>query len=161
MAFEAVVGNLTQVGPFEFLLMFVFFLALLYGLLRRIKLLGEEVSVTAAASAALAFILVNYTPIGTVFAQLFFIAGVLILLLLMFVLLISMLGGDIGKFFDTMSSIKSMGPLYVILGGSMLIALSYFGLVSFNLQIDASFIMVMMFIGIMVIAVWGLAMAPK
>mgnify|MGYP001559561154 CR=1 FL=1 len=68
--FQDVIGTLKEIGVFQFYLPFLLVFAILYGLLLKTKIFGEQNKgiVTVIALAASAFIMV-YSPVGITFSQ--------------------------------------------------------------------------------------------
>lgn len=102
--FQDVIGTLKDIGVFQFYLPFLLVFAILYGLLLKTKIFGEQNKglVTVIALAAAGFIMV-YTPVGITFSQFLanFFGNVVVVILTVIVIIIftSMLkegGFDIG-----------------------------------------------------------------
>jgi hypothetical protein len=86
--FEIMVQNLNQLGFFGFLLPFVFIFVVVYGILFKSKVLGDDLRVNAVLSIVIAFFVVGYggPGIASFFVNIFgvaaaVIAGILVLLL--------------------------------------------------------------------------------
>jgi len=101
---EGVIGTLKEVGVFRFYLPFLLSFAILYALLLKTKIFGEQKGlVTVIALAASAFIMV-YSPVGIAFstflANFFGNAVVVILTIVVLIIFVNMLqsgGFDIGN----------------------------------------------------------------
>lgn len=84
---EVLVGNLNKVGFFDFILPFILFTAIVYGILTTKKWISGESSVNGTIAILFAFSLLNYTPMGIWFSSLFGMASMILavmLILLMF-----------------------------------------------------------------------------
>ena len=77
--FEILVSNLNQMGFFGFLLPWLFMFAVVYGLLVKSKVLGEDQKIIGVVSLVSAFFVIGFggVAIGTFFSNLFGIAAVI------------------------------------------------------------------------------------
>lgn len=93
---EIMMGNLHELGFFELLLPWMLFLAIIFALLRKSEVFGNEISVHAVIAAIVSFFIINYTPVGmtlgTFFTTLFGIAAMIIAGLLVGILFLGMAG---------------------------------------------------------------------
>jgi len=88
-ALQAVLGNLQQLGFFDFILPWLFAFAITWGAIKMAGLFKDNDSVAGIIAMVIAFFVTNYTPygyIGTFFTQFFgesimVLAGILIALL--------------------------------------------------------------------------------
>ncbi|MBI4018452.1 MAG: hypothetical protein HY368_02485 [Candidatus Aenigmarchaeota archaeon] len=97
--FEVLVMNLEALGFFGFLLPFLFILTVVYAILLKTKVLGEDKMVTGGLSLVLAFFIVGFggPAVGTFFSTLFGLGAVILAGLLVIILFLAMTGGDVSK----------------------------------------------------------------
>ena len=86
--FAQFIGNLNTLGFYDFLLPFMFILALTFGLLTKSAVFGDNASVYGVLSLCIAFFSVNYTPVGLFLTRSMpytavFLSGVLVLILML------------------------------------------------------------------------------
>lgn len=103
--FTPLLGNLNQLGFYKFVLPWLFTLAIVYGVLLKVKLFDEkQQSLNGLIALVVAFFVVNYTPAGFAldgfFTQVFgvgilILTGIFVVLLLMG--LVGLKGEDIFK----------------------------------------------------------------
>ncbi|MFH1127069.1 MAG: hypothetical protein ABIG84_07345 [archaeon] len=134
---EIMLGNMNRLGFFEFLLPWLLFLAIMFALLKKSQVFGEEVSVNAVIAAIVSFFIINYTPIGmtlgTFFTTLFGIASIIIAGLLVGILFLGMAGIKPEELFGK----ENKTFLAILLGFLALIAfISVGGLSFFNIGGD-------------------------
>ncbi len=101
--FELLFQNLQSIGFFEFGLPILFFMAVYYGLLMKTGTISDEESVNGTAAIALAFLttLGIYTFIPfSIFPQFFAALAVLVVLVLGGMMLMGMLGVEVGGEMD-------------------------------------------------------------
>ncbi len=123
--FGSILGQLRDLGFYEFMLPWLLALAIMYGLLTLIKDKEKkpvfDKNVRAIISIVIAFFLVNYTPYGymTNFLEVFFTgffapAVIIISVILVFVIMVELVGvdvtGKIGK-----SWVTIFGILFIII----------------------------------------------
>ncbi len=156
---EIMLGNMNRLGFFEFLMPWILFLAIIFALLKKSEVFGEEISVNAVIAAVVSFFIINYTPLGmtlgTFFTTLFGLAAVIIAGLLVGILFIGMAGIKpeelLGKANKT--------AIAVLLGFLALIAfISVGGMSFFNIDSDlviTLFMLLLMLFAIMFIAKEG------
>ncbi len=103
--FTPLIGNLNQLGFYRFVLPWLFAMAMVYGILTKTKIFGEnQQTLTGVISIVAAFFVVNFTPVGfaldTFFTQAFGV-GILVLtgifVVLLFMGLVGLKGEDIFK----------------------------------------------------------------
>ncbi len=153
---EIMLGNMNRLGFFEFLMPWILFLAIIFAILKKSEVFGEEISVNAVIAAVVSFFIINYTPVGmtlgTFFTTLFGLAAVIIAGLLVGILFIGMAGIKpeelLGKANKT--------AIAVLLGFLALIAfISVGGMSFFNIDSDlviTLFMLLLMLFAIMFIA---------
>ncbi len=117
--FTPLVGNLNQIGFYKFVLPWLFTLAIVYGVLLKVKLFDEkQKSLIGIISLVAAFFVVNYTPAGfaldSFFTQVFGV-GILILTGIFVVLLLMGLVGLKGEDIFKAENIKGGGLAIVLL----------------------------------------------
>ena len=158
---EIMLGNMNRLGFFEFLLPWILFLAIIFAILKKSEVFGEEISVNAVIAAVVSFFIINYAPagiamtLGTFFTTLFGIAAVIIAGLLVGILFLGMAGIKpeelLGKANKT--------AIAVLLGFLALIAfISVGGMSFFNIDSDlviTLFMLLLMLFAIMFIANGG------
>ncbi|MBW6462459.1 MAG: phosphoethanolamine transferase CptA [DPANN group archaeon] len=93
--FSTLLGNLNEVGFYDFFLPFVLFTTLTYALFRKIKLFDEGVALDAMFAMSIGFFIINYSTLGIYLSHLFSVAGVFIALLVAIVLITATLGVDL------------------------------------------------------------------
>lgn len=114
--FEILVSNLNQMGFFGFLLPWLFMFAVVYGLLVKSKVLGEDQKIIGVVSLVSAFFVIGFggVAIGTFFSGLFGIAAVVIAGIFVTVLFISMAGVDISKFAENKAVVVLLAGVGVV-----------------------------------------------
>ncbi len=117
--FTPLVGNLNQLGFYKFVLPWLFTLAIVYGVLLKVKLFDEkQKSLIGVISLVAAFFVVNYTPAGfamdSFFTQVFGV-GILILTGIFVVLLLMGLVGLKGEDIFKAENIKGGGIAIILL----------------------------------------------
>ncbi|MFB6147530.1 MAG: hypothetical protein ABEJ66_01465 [Candidatus Nanohaloarchaea archaeon] len=93
--FEMLFANLQQIGFFEFFLPVVLFIAIYYGILNKMELLGEDEAVqgTAAIALSLLTVLGIYTVIPfSLFQQFFGALSVVLIVVIGFLVVLGMFG---------------------------------------------------------------------
>ncbi len=99
MNFLDVIGILNQVGFYDFVLPWLLFFGIVFGLLQRTGIFGEDRGIIAIISAAIAFFVVNYTPVGGIaayYSRLFGGMSMILSALLVLVLFVAIMGFEIG-----------------------------------------------------------------
>ena len=160
---ETIFGNVAQVGIMNFALGWLLFLALIYGLLHKSKIISAEISINAIISMIISFIIVNYTAIGLVLGDMFYILALGLVLMLVLLLVFAMMGVDISKLVSTGGggtggAIGGWAAM-TIFGTVSAIMISYFGIINFNITIDTSTVITLAIIGIMALAVFSIGKA--
>ncbi|MBI2085138.1 MAG: hypothetical protein HYT71_01345 [Candidatus Aenigmarchaeota archaeon] len=118
--FTPLVGNLNNLGFYKFVLPWLFTLAVVYGVLLKVKVFGtdQQKSLTAVIAIVAAFFVVNYTPAGFAldgfFTQVFGV-GILILTGIFVVLLVMGLVGLKGEDIFKAENLKTGGGMAVVL----------------------------------------------
>ena len=117
--FTPLLGNLNDLGFYKFVLPWLFTLAVVYGVLLKVKIFDEkQQALNGVIAIAAAFFLVNYTPAGFAldifFTQLFGV-GVLILTGIFVMLLILGLVGLKGEDIFKAENIKGGGIAILLL----------------------------------------------
>ena len=92
------IGNLNELGFYEFVLPFVLFTTLTYALFRKIKLFGEGSGIDLMFSTTIGFFVINYSSLGWYLSHLFSVSGVFIALLVAIILISATLGLDFPKY---------------------------------------------------------------
>ncbi len=100
--FEILVGNLQALGFFGFLLPWLFMFAVVFGLLLKTKVLGEDKRIAAVVAFTIAFFVIGYggTLLSNMLVNLFGIAAIVLAGILVTVLFVGMAGGDVTKIFE-------------------------------------------------------------
>src|SRR3989338_2339844 len=112
--FELLVSNLTSLGFFTSFLPYLFTFAVIYGLLVKTKVLGEDPKISGVVSLAIAFFTIGFG--GPLLGQLFInLSGILIV-----ILFVGLAGGDLG------GVMKSTGVTAIIAGVGIIIVYSIF-----------------------------------
>ena len=142
MGFDVFIGNLDKLGFFDFLLPFLLFMAIIYGILSKYEPFrkpgadGEPtVAINAVISIVMSFFIINYTPIGFYFTELFALMATVVAGILVLTIVIGMFGVDIKSIFiDEKNKLKeTQGTILFIVAGLISIAIflyaasNYFG----------------------------------
>ncbi|MBI5061869.1 MAG: hypothetical protein HZB67_06190 [Candidatus Aenigmarchaeota archaeon] len=100
--FSVLVCNLQQMGFFGFLLPWVFMFAVVFGLLLKTKVLGDDKRIAAVVALVVAFFVIGYGGpfLSNMLVNLFGIAAIVLAGILVTVLFVGMAGGDITKIFE-------------------------------------------------------------
>ena len=98
MAFDFL-GNLAQLGFFDIILPWTLFFAIVYGLLGKLKLFGDNSDkINLVIAIVIAFFGVNYTTVGVnvgnFLTNLFGVGGLGLSVVLLIAILVPLLGGD-------------------------------------------------------------------
>ncbi|NOQ56016.1 MAG: hypothetical protein GQ477_04395 [Nanohaloarchaea archaeon] len=93
--FGTLLGNLNEIGFYDFFLPFILFTTLTYALFRKIKLFGEGSGLDAVFSMSIGFFIINYSSLGLYLSHLFSVAGIFIALLVAIILITATLGVDL------------------------------------------------------------------
>ena len=117
--FTPLIGNLNQIGFYKFVLPWLFTLAVVYGVLLKVKVFEEsQKSLNGILAIVAAFFVVNYTPVGfaldSFFTQVFGV-GILILTGIFVVLLLMGLVGLKGQDIFKAENIKGGGLAIILL----------------------------------------------
>lgn len=100
--FTTLVSNLNNLGFFDFLLPFILTFAILWGLLLKTKVLGENQRVNGTVSLVVAFFVIGFggPALGSFFTTLFGYAVVVLAVILIIALFFGMSGFEWGKVLD-------------------------------------------------------------
>ena len=106
MGFDIFIGNLNNLGFFDFLLPFLLFMAIVYGILSKYEPFrkpgegGEPtVAINGVISVVMSFFIINYTPIGFYFTELFALMATVVAGILVLTIIIGMFGVDLRSVF--------------------------------------------------------------
>jgi hypothetical protein len=108
------IGNLNMIGFYEFMLPFMFILALTFGILSKSEPFGSNFFVYFILSISIAFFSVNYTPIGLFFTKSLTYTAVFMSGLFVTILVMGMFGAD-SKALQNQGIMWTMGILALIL----------------------------------------------
>ena len=127
MGMEILVGNLNMLGFYDFFLPFILFVAIIFGLLQKNKVFGEEntKSIDGIVAMCVSFFVINYTPIGLYFSMLFAIGASIIGAILVGVILLGMFGINMGAFFNDKKGIPNSKATPAI-AGVLLVVIALF-----------------------------------
>lgn len=149
--FELLFQNLEQIGFFEFVLPLVLFMAIFFGILRKIEVLGDDEAVQGAAAVALAFLttfgIYVFIPFSF-FPQFFGALSILIVLILGMIILMGMAGFDISGGMDAKSQ------RYMVAGVILIVIIAFpamFSLAGTDVQITeqhANFVLTLALIAV-------------
>lgn len=151
MVFAGIIQYFQQVGLFDFVLPFLLFLALIYGLLQASKVISEQVSVNGVISIAIALFIVVLTPISQWLPQIFFTLATLLLVALLFLVTAAMFGLKVGGI--QLKAKELAGPFGIIAGAAAGIIVAIFGIVKFNLELNINTAVILAMLGIIAAAV--------
>ena len=124
-AFGVLVCNLQQLGFFGFLLPWIFMFAVVFGLLVKTKILGEDKRLAAVVALVAAFFVVGYggPVLANFFVTLWGVGAVVLAGILVTVLLVGMAGGDMTKIFESkaaMGIIVAIGiVVFIVAAGAL------------------------------------------
>jgi len=90
--FSTLVGNLNEIGFYEFFLPYVLFTTLVYALFRKVKLFDEGQGIDILFSMTIGFFVINYTSLGIFLSHLFSVASLFIAMSVVIVLVSASLG---------------------------------------------------------------------
>ncbi len=91
----SIVGNLERLGFYDFVLPWLLFFAILFGILKTHKMISEDPKLNAIIAAVIAFFIVNFVPMGGIssfYSTTFGVSGMLLGAVLVFVLFAGVLG---------------------------------------------------------------------
>ncbi len=153
---EIMLGNMNRLDFFELLLPWILFLAIIFAILKKSEVFGEEISVNAVIAAVVSFFIINYTPVGMTlgkfFTTLFGLAAVIIAGLLVGILFIGMAGIKP----DELLGKANKTAIAVLLGFLALIAFISVGGMSF-FNIDSDLVITLFMLLIMLFAIMFIA----
>lgn len=156
--FELLFQNLENIGFFEFVLPLVLFMAIYFGLLRQMELLGEDEAVQGAASVALAFLTTFgiYTVIPfSFFPQFFGVLSIIIVVILGVMILMGLVGFRISD--EIEGRTQRLGLVGVILIVLVLFPAMFTGL-GFDFQITeqhSTFLLTLVLIAVLAYVLRG------
>jgi MFS family permease len=130
--FEILVYNLNQLGFYGFLLPWIFTFAVIWALLVKTKLLGDDQKVIGIVSLVIAFFITGFgaVPLGQFLTDLFGMAVMIIAAILIIMLFAAMAGFDITKLADNkaiLAAAIAVGLIVVFtvgVGGAMRITIN-------------------------------------
>ncbi len=142
--FTILLGNLGRIGFFNFVLPWLFTLAVIYGILLKSKLFDGQPAINGLLAIVVSFFVVNYTPVGfgldTFFTRIFGM-GVLILVVIFVVLLFMGLVGLKGEDIFKAENLGGGTAVALLLG---LVGFLMFSFGGFNISADIITIVVVM-----------------
>ncbi len=99
MGFEVLIGNMNTLGFYDFFIPFIMFVAIVFGLLQKYKVFGDDntQSIDGIIAISIGFFVINYTPIGLYFSTIFAIGASIIGVILIGIIMLGMFGIDAGK----------------------------------------------------------------
>ena len=132
--FAEFIGNLNTLGFYDFLLPFMFVMALTFGLLTKSAVFGNNAAVYGILSISIAFFSINYTPIGLFLTRSMTYAAVFIAGVMILILMLGIFGGSIDAMFSDgiMWFIAFMAVLIFISAGGGVI---FDGISSLNMSL--------------------------
>jgi hypothetical protein len=100
MGLDMLIGNLNHIGFYDFLLPYILFLAIVFGILAKYEPFkpadgSSSVFINGVIAISVSFFIINYTPIGLYFTQLFAITATVLGAILVLMLVSGMFGVDI------------------------------------------------------------------
>jgi hypothetical protein len=97
--FELLVANLNSLGFFGFLLPWLFVFVVVFAILLKTKVLGENTKIMGVLSLVIAFFVIGYggPAMASFFVNLFGLAALVLAGILVVILFVAMAGGDISK----------------------------------------------------------------
>lgn len=126
---QDVVSTLKEIGVFEFYLPFIMVFAILFGLLIKTKVFGDQRGIAIVIALAAAGFIMIYTPVGITFSQFLakFVGGAIavILTFVVLIVLVSMISGA-GFFPDMWNEIFKGNMLWLLLAFIALIVVGVF-----------------------------------
>jgi len=100
--FEIMIKNLAELGFFGFLLPFILAFAIVFALLLKSKILGEDKKIIGTVSLVISFFVIAFggVTLGNFFVTLFGLMIIILSAILVIILILSMAGYDITKLFE-------------------------------------------------------------
>lgn len=89
--FNQMISNLQNLGFYDFVLPFILFMAIIYGLLQNKKTISEETSINGIIAIALSFF-ITYVARGFFYTKVFGLFGVVMAAFLIIILFLAMFG---------------------------------------------------------------------
>lgn len=151
--FSLLVSNLQQLGFYGFILPFIFVFAVVFGLLLKHKVIGENKNIIGVVSIVVAFFVTGYgaVPLGQVLSNLFGALAVVLAGVLVVILIANMAGFELKAFTDR----KSVLAVLVVVGILLFVvsgALAIFNIKS--IATNSTMIAAIFMIAFVAIAVW-------
>lgn len=145
--FEILVTNLNQLGFFGFLLPWIFTFAVMFGLLLKSKVLGDNKRIAGVVSVVIAFFVVGFggPGIASFFVGLFGLASIVLAGILVIALFLAISGTDISKIADNKAIV------YAIVGIGIVVFFTAAG--SFGIRISDSTIAIIFMLLVLVVAI--------
>lgn len=128
---QDVVNTLKEIGVFEFYLPFIIVFAILFGLLVKTKIFGDQRGIAIVIALAAAGFIMIYTPVGITFSQFLaqFVGGAVavILTFVVLIVLVSMISTkEAGIFPEMWNDIFKGNMLWLLLAFILLIVVGVF-----------------------------------
>ncbi|MFH1105596.1 MAG: hypothetical protein V1731_00070 [Candidatus Aenigmatarchaeota archaeon] len=149
--FSVLIGNLARLGFYNFVFPWLFTMALIFGILLKVKLFEGQQALNGLLSIVIAFFLVNYTPIGFGLSEFFTRVlgmGVLILVVIFVIMLFMGLVGLKGEDIFKAENLGGGAAIALLLGLFGFLLFSFGG---FNIPSDIITIVVVMIMIIFVV----------
>jgi hypothetical protein len=115
--FEVLVANLNALGFFGFLLPWMFVFVVVFAILLKTKVLGEDTKIMGVLSLVIAFFVIGYGGpfLADFFVNLFGMAALILAGILVIVLFVGMTGGDISKIFSNKIALAVIAVIGIII----------------------------------------------
>jgi len=148
--FEIMLTNLGELGFFGFLLPFILAFAIVFALLLKSKILGEDKKIIGVVSLVVSFFVIAFggVALGNFFITLFGLMIIILSAILVIILILSMAGYDISKVTENKSVIIGIIIAAILLA---LFISNYWGAsMDINWIITIAFIFVMGLVAVMI-----------
>ncbi|MCK5594243.1 MAG: hypothetical protein KAI18_03305 [Candidatus Aenigmarchaeota archaeon] len=124
---EILIGNMNTMGFYDFLLPFVLFVAIIFGLLQKNKVFGDKETrgIDGVVAMSVSFFVINYTSIGLYFSTLFAIGATIIGAVLVGIIILGMVGIDLGGLLNGDDGKKMKLPIVAAAGVVVIILFLY------------------------------------
>jgi len=144
--FEVLVFNLSQLGFFGFLLPFILAFSIVFALLLKSKVLGEDKKIIGVISLVIAFFVIGFggPALQSFLTTLFGIMIAVIAAILVVILILSMTGADISKL------VENKLILFLILVAAIILSLLIGS--TWNVRISSEIVAIILFVVILGIA---------
>jgi len=115
--FELLVANLNSLGFFGFLLPWMFVFVVVFAILLKTKILGENTKIMGVLSLVIAFFAVGYggPAMASFFVNLFGMAALILAGILVIVLFVAMAGGDVSKLMSSKAALAVVAAIGIII----------------------------------------------